>query len=92
LDAISSHLRIKNMNKDELEKLLDRGQGKDPNKATDLRGKALLRATEEKIPRTMTPYEWLEYYEKHGIPPEHQTIEAKPSLLKRIRAKLKILN
>lgn len=60
------------MNKEELEQLLDKGPDKDPNKATDLRGKALLRAKDDKTPRTMTPYEWLEYYETHGIPPEHQ--------------------
>ena len=89
MDAISSHLRIKSMTKDELEKLLDRDQGKDPNKATDLRGKAMLRAQGDKTPRTMTPYEWLEYYELHGIPKEHQAETSRPSLLARIIASVK---
>ena len=80
------------MTKDELEKLLDRDQGKDPNKATDLRGKAMLRATGDKIPRTMTPYEWLEYYESHGVPEQHQAIEEQPSVIKRILEKLKIFS
>jgi hypothetical protein len=69
------------MNKEELESLLDREGNKDPDKATDLRGKALLRARDDKTPRTMTPYEWLEYYETHGIPAEHQQKEAKKKFL-----------
>jgi hypothetical protein len=72
------------MNKQELEQLLDKGADKDPNKATDLRGKALLRARDDKTPRTMTPYEWLEYYETHGIPPEHQVESAKTGFWQRI--------
>lgn len=74
------------MNKEELEKLLDQGPDKDPNKATDLRGKALLRARDDKTPRTMTPYEWLEYYETHGIPPEHQQPKVKKTLWQRMAA------
>lgn len=73
------------MNKEELEKLLDRGPDKDPNKATDLRGKALLRARDDKTPRTMTPYEWLDYYETHGIPPEHQQQDPQRSLWQRFK-------
>ncbi len=73
------------MNKDELDKLLDRGHDKDPNKATDLRGKALLRARDDKTPRTMTPYEWLDYYETHGIPQEHQQKTPKKSFWQRVK-------
>jgi len=86
LNANFYHLRIKNMNKEELESLLDREGNKDPDKATDLRGKALLRARDDKTPRTMTPYEWLEYYETHGIPAEHQQKVAKKSLWQRIKS------
>ena len=73
------------MNKEELDKLLDQSPDKDPNKATDLRGKALLRARDDKTPRTMTPYEWLDYYETHGIPPEHQQKTPQKSLLQRFK-------
>lgn len=85
MNAIVSHFRISHMNKAEFDKILADSKDKDPNKATDLRGKALLRARDNKIPRTMTPYEWLEYYESHGVPKEHRQSKDQKSWWDRIK-------
>ena len=56
-----------------------------------LRGKALKRATAEYLPRTLTPYEWEEYYREHGRPPEH-AVEPEmdtPSWLDRLWARFR---
>ena len=37
-----------------------------------LRGRALERARSESVPRTLTPYEWEQWYAEHGVPDEHQ--------------------
>lgn len=42
-----------------------------------LRKKALDRALGNKVPRTLTPWEWEEYYAEHGVPDAHR-IEEKP--------------
>lgn len=36
-----------------------------------LRGKSLERALQSNVPRTLTPYEWQEWYEQHGVPCDH---------------------
>lgn len=36
-----------------------------------LRRKALSRAQSGKLPRTLTPYEWEQWYAEHGTPIEH---------------------
>ena len=36
-----------------------------------LRGKAFERATGEQVPRTLTPWEWQQWYDQHGQPLEH---------------------
>ena len=42
------------------------------------------------LPRTLTPFEWEEFYEEHGVPPEHRrhapskTKEKKRGLLQRL--------
>ena len=38
-----------------------------------LQGAALERATRGGPPKTLTPWEWLEYYEQHGVPETHAT-------------------
>ena len=45
---------------------------KEPVQDNTLRGKALERATAEKIPRTLTPWEWQHWYAEHGQPEEHR--------------------
>ena len=40
-----------------------------------LRTKAWNRAEDGETPRTLTPWEWLEWYEAHGVPEQH----AKPT-------------
>jgi hypothetical protein len=37
-----------------------------------LREKSWKRATGEAVPKTLTPYEWLEYYKQYGIPESHR--------------------
>ena len=38
-----------------------------------LRGKALDRARKGRVPKTLTPYEWQEWYAEHGVPPGHRS-------------------
>lgn len=37
-----------------------------------LRTKALRRARHGDVPRTLTPWEWEEWYAVHGVPPAHR--------------------
>jgi len=37
-----------------------------------LRAQSLKRATTDSIPRTLTPYEWEQWYAQHGIPEAHR--------------------
>lgn len=39
---------------------------------TSLRNAALRRATQAYVPRTLTPHEWEQYYEEHGVPASHR--------------------
>ncbi|AQA18219.1 hypothetical protein BST95_08215 [Halioglobus japonicus] len=43
------------------------------NKHADnsLRGKSLQRALGKEIPKTLTPYEWEQWYEENGVPEAH---------------------
>lgn len=41
-----------------------------------LRRKALARATSKALPRTMTPWEWEQYYAENGIPERHRASTA----------------
>lgn len=36
-----------------------------------LRKKALDRAMDETVPKTLTPWEWQEWYAEHGVPETH---------------------
>lgn len=53
--------------------LIDRILGEE-SEAEDhsLRKQALDRALEDRVPRTMTPWEWEQYYAEHGVPESHQ--------------------
>lgn len=47
-----------------------------------LRAKSLERALEEKVPTTLTPYEWQQWYAEHGVPESHLPANiAKPQRL-----------
>ena len=46
-------------------------QEKEAEQDNSLRGKALERATGQQVPRTLTPWEWQQWYEEHGQPAEH---------------------
>ena len=39
---------------------------------TSLRSKSLKRATVKEPPTTLTPYEWQQWYQEHGIPSSHR--------------------
>lgn len=39
---------------------------------TTLRGKSLQRALQGKVPTTLTPHEWEQWYAQHGVPAEHR--------------------
>lgn len=38
---------------------------------TSLRAKTLKRALQDKVPTTLTAYEWQEWYAEHGVPDSH---------------------
>ena len=42
---------------------------------TSLRAKSLERATGTTPPRTLTPFEWEQWYEQHGVPDSHRKQE-----------------
>ena len=39
---------------------------------TSLRGKSLARALGDKVPTTLTPHEWEQWYAEHGVPASHR--------------------
>lgn len=43
-----------------------------------LRGKSLRRALDLEVPKTLTPYEWEQWYADHGIPQSHTKAESMP--------------
>jgi hypothetical protein len=45
---------------------------KEAERDNSLRGKALERATSDQLPRTLTPWEWQQWYDEHGRPSEHR--------------------
>lgn len=60
------------------QQLIDELVGK-PEEERDhsLQRQALERATGNKVPTTLTPWEWQEYYAEHGVPDSHRQ-SAKP--------------
>jgi len=44
----------------------------EPASDHSLRGRSLRHTEKDYIPKTLTPYEWLEYYEQHGVPDSHK--------------------
>ena len=51
---------------------------KEAEKDNSLRGKALERATRAAVPKTLTPWEWQQWYAEHGQPPKHRQAEVTP--------------
>jgi hypothetical protein len=45
--------------------------GKDESADTSLRAQALDRALAARVPTTLTPHEWEQWYAAHGVPPSH---------------------
>lgn len=43
-----------------------------------LRGNALRRALQHRVPTTLTPYEWEQWYAEHGIPESHRQTNKRP--------------
>ena len=52
----------------------------DENGCTDtsLHAKSLQRALDLEVPKTLTPYEWEQWYAEHGIPQSHKRDEPIP--------------
>ena len=44
----------------------------EPEKDHSLRAQAMERAAEDGVPRTMTPWEWEQWYASHGMPDQHR--------------------
>jgi hypothetical protein len=44
-----------------------------------LRGKSLQRALNQELPKTLTPYEWQQWYADHGIPVDHRKSSVQPT-------------
>ena len=59
------------------DELIDKILSKDDEPAADhsLRGRSLRHTEKDYVPKTLTPYEWLEYYEQHGVPESHKNID-----------------
>lgn len=60
----------------------------EPQKDLSLQGNARRRALETVVPRTLTPWEWQEWYAIHGVPESHrnpEAIESKPTMLERLK-------
>ena len=60
---------------------------KEPEIDHSLRGQAMERATGDRVPRTLTPWEWEEWYASHGRPEGHQQAaktERRPGFWQRI--------
>lgn len=43
-----------------------------------LRGHALHRAVAQQVPKTLSPYEWEQWYAEHGVPVSHRQVSAHP--------------
>ncbi len=55
------------------QQLIDKLVGEDKEERDhSLQQKALERATGNKLPTTLTPWEWQEYYAEHGVPESHK--------------------
>lgn len=61
-------------NQQRIRKILDEKEEENDN---SLRGKALERATGQRLPRTLTPWEWQQWYADHGQPAEHRRPSSK---------------
>lgn len=58
---------------------MPRSPGDDNKNAdTSLRSKALRRALEHDLPKTLTPHEWEQWYADHGVPQSHKQGETAP--------------
>jgi hypothetical protein len=42
---------------------------------TSLRGNSMRRAVNGNLPRTMTPFEWEQWYAENGMPKEHRAAQ-----------------
>lgn len=57
----------------------DEGGFLEEGEDSTLQGNALKRARGEKLPTTLTAFEWEEWYAEHGVPEEHRVEGAKPA-------------
>lgn len=65
-----------------IKKILNEDEKSAEDPINTLRAHSFDHLSDDYLPKTMTPYEWLEYYEQHGVPESHkQQVEptAKPA-------------
>lgn len=55
-----------------IRELLEEHDGKNEASDTSLRAHALEHTAEDYVPKTMTPYEWEQWYAEHGVPESHR--------------------
>lgn len=61
---------------------------REPEPDHSLRGQAMERATEERVPRTLTPWEWEHWYAQHGVPERHREVRRTKPWWRRLLARL----
>ena len=59
-------------NSELIEQILQEDDASDPRESESLQAKARRRAESGEVPRTMTPWEWEDYYQMYGRPEQHQ--------------------
>ena len=55
-----------------IRELLEAEEGNEQSSDTSLRAHALEHTAEGYVPKTLTPYEWEQWYAEHGVPPSHR--------------------
>lgn len=65
---------------------------KEESSDTSLQAKTLQRALGNKPPRTLTPYEWQQWYAEHGVPDSHTPRRDKPPWWKELLASVRLFN
>lgn len=53
---------------------LPRGDSNEKSVDISLRGQAMRRAMQTELPKTLTPFEWEQWYAKHGVPDAHRKV------------------
>jgi hypothetical protein len=52
--------------------------GKEDKIDNSLQGQSKKRALSGSVPTTLTPHEWEQWYQEHGVPPGHRKPDSQP--------------